>query len=129
MKRPWDADPVLEDIITTVCTGSKSIVSLIHNSPEFRGWFAEQKRRLEVKVGARVNNFCLARHRYDSTVKPVSRAALNLIALVRTADQIVHLRKGASAEVSAAKAFLNWITTERAILLAMLADAGQEAPP
>jgi hypothetical protein len=75
-----------------------------------------------------VNNFSLARHRYDSTVKPVSRAALNLVALVRTADQIVQLRKGGSKEVSAAKEFLNWITTERAILLAMLADAGQEAP-
>ena len=108
--------------------GRSGLVPLIQNSPEFREWFQLHKQRSVgiFRVGERVTNFCFARHRFDSLVKPLSRAVLAFPALLRTADQIVRLRHGKD-EVKAAKAFLEWITTPRIILLAALADAGQEA--
>ena len=75
------------------------------------------------RVGPRVKNFCFARHRFDSLVKPLSLAALAFPALLRTADQIVRLRHG-KQEGNAAQEFLDWLTTPRVILLAALANAG-----
>ena len=138
MRRPWDADAYLRDVIDRFVLSTKSPVSLIHNSPEFRIWLANSKKLLQDRVGDRVVNFSLARHRFDSTVKPVSRAVLNVYALVRTCEQVVRLRKAASGKAAGrgrkggdpagvARKFLDWVTTERIVVLAMLADAGQEA--
>ena len=48
------------------------------------------------------------------------------MALITTTQQIILLRRGAR-EVDAARKFLSWISTENVVLLALLADAGQEA--
>ena len=127
VQRPWLADATLKEAVAMLL-GRSGLVPLIQNSPEFREWFQNHKQRSAgiFRVGERVKNFCFARHRFDSLVKPLSRAVLAFPALLRTADQIVRLRHGKD-EVKAAKAFLEWITTPRIILLAALADAGQEA--
>jgi hypothetical protein len=127
VQRPWLADPALKEAVAKLL-GRKGLVPLIQNSPEFREWFQlhKQKSLGIFRVGQRVKNFCFARHRFDSMVKPLSRAVLAFPALLRTADQIVRLRHG-KPEGKAALEFLDWITTPRVILLAALADASQEA--
>ena len=112
--------------MSTVITDKNSIISLVQNSTEFRQWFALQKRNQRMRVGDKVHNFSMAKRRYDSLTKPVSRAALNYVALVKIAQQIVLLRRGVR-EVQSARNFLKRVATENIVLLAMLADAGQEA--
>lgn len=124
--RPWKADPVLDETIKTIVTQKKSIVSLIQESYEFGDWFAQNKSQLSRQIGIKVRNLSLARHRFDSTSKPISRAATSMYALIKTADQIARLRRPTSQEVVKAKEFLNFISAERVLLVAMLADAGQE---
>eukprot|EP00959_Pyramimonas_sp_CCMP1952_P270958 5664655-Pyramimonas_sp.AAC.1 len=55
----------------------------------------------------------------------MSRCTIYFPALVATMDQIVANRKG-NAEAVAASTFLGWLDDEKALQLAMLADAGDE---
>jgi len=51
---------------------------------------------------------------------------LSIFAITRTAQQIVRLRAGKD-EAKSASHFLAWLSTEKLVILAMLADAGVEA--
>ena len=126
-KRPWTADAILLEIVTTVVANRNSIVGLIQNSVEFVKWFQDAKNSMSNVIGKKVKNLSLAKHRCDSTSRPISRAVLNLHGLIKTADQIARLRRTGSREVDTAKEFLRFIDVERAIQLGMLADAGIEA--
>ena len=78
------------------------------------------------RVCKRICNFQFARHRYDSTSRPIGRAIHHFRAVVATATQIANLRSG---DVSSriAMAFLNGLTSEKVLQLAMVADAASHA--
>ena len=126
-KRPWTADDFLLEVVKTVITNRNSIVGLIQNSVEFVKWFQDAKNSMSNVIGKKVKNLSLAKHRFDSTSRPISRAVLNLHGLIKTADHIARIRRAGSREVDTAKDFLRFIDVERAIQLGMLADAGMEA--
>ena len=65
-----------------------------------------------------------AGHRFDSGQKPLVRCVLYFPALIATLERVVQLRRGES-EAHAAGAFLSWLDAEKALQLAMMADAGE----
>ncbi len=126
LSRPWVKDAVIRHVVQTIVTGKSSIVRLVQNSPEFASWYRRHKSRSTSDIGPRVVNFSFAAHRFDSTSKPLGRAILGLVPLIRTAMQIVRLRRGQPEALHAAH-FLSFITTQRIVLMAMCADAADEA--
>jgi hypothetical protein len=69
-QRPWGRDAFLANVVHTLVFSKSSIVSIVHNSPEFRSWFAQSKAMQGSDVAQDVVNFSLARHRFDSTSAP-----------------------------------------------------------
>ena len=126
-KRPWACDEYLNDLVGQVITKKGSIASVIQESKEFSDWYHQNKLATTYCIGQRVKNLSLARHRFDSTSKPLSRAVLSIYALVKTAEQIARLRRPGAREVIQAKEFLEYVDNERILQLAMLADGGLEA--
>ncbi len=124
--RPWRADPYLRETFSMFITNRDSIVRLIQNSGEFRNWFLRNKTKLERRVGKRVGNLSFRGHRMDSTSRPLGRAVMNCFAVVKTADMIARQRRG-TVEGTAALNFLRWLDSERVVMLAMMADSGDDA--
>ena len=125
--RPWKKDPVIADLVANIITNRRAIVKLVQYSSEFTSWFLdERKKDVNIVVGIDIKNFSYAGHRFDSTSRPLRRAVLGLGPLVRTAMRIITLRRG-TKEAKAANTFLEYINTERALLMAMVADAADEA--
>lgn len=124
--RPWAADAVLQEVVDGFVFGDKSITSLIQHSGDFRLWFQRSREGMEQRIGACIKSLSLAKHRFDSTQKPLARAVLSLPALIETASKIDTIRKG-DADAVHANVFLRWVDMSKALLLAMLADAGDEA--
>ena len=80
-------------------------------------------------TGAHRKTFSLAKHRADSTQRPLAAWVMDLEGLIRTACRITIARKGTS-EADDASQFLHDICEngwQRVIQMGMLADAGQES--
>lgn len=127
-KRPWQADPELNEVMRTMITSKTSITSLIQNSGVFQHWFHQNVQRVSYAVtdNKRVKDLSMAKHRFDSTSKPASRLVLLHEAVLMTAQQIVDARRW-KAEARSAQRFLEYVTAERLLQLAMIADAADEA--
>ena len=106
--------------------GRLSMCQLIANSHVLRAKFhAHAQSQLESPVdGRRIRDLQAAKHRFQSTQRPLSRCVLWLDALLATAHDIVACRDGAVRK--AAQEFLDLMTEERVLSLALLADAGDE---
>ena len=133
-QRPWQADTFIKDVVGMFVTNRQcdrtktplSIIRLIQNSQEFRDLMKTNIDKLgKQQVGHRVCNFQFAAHRYDSVSKPIGRAVHHFRALLTTATQIANLRTDLSARFAAS--FLSWLNSERALQLAMVADAASHA--
>jgi hypothetical protein len=127
--RPWKADAFLNEVFKEIVTKKGSIVSVIQESHVFTEWFVKNKilfSSRDAQEPDTVKNLSLARHRFDTTSKPLSRAVRHFKALVRTAEQILQIRRPESKEGKRATEFLGYVDEEKALQLAMLADAGVE---
>ena len=129
-QRGWKADPYLSEVYSNFVMGPQSPVRLIQFSEAFGAWFAKHVQLLEgrgkaVDAHRLVKDLHFAPHRFDSTQKPLQRIVMYLLAVVATMVQVTQERRG-SAEGRAAENFLSWLTSERALQLAMMADAGEE---
>ena len=133
-QRPWKADAFIKDVVGRFVTNRRcdktktplSIVRLIQHSQEFKELMKTNIDNMgKQQVGHRVCNFQFAAHRYDSVSKPIGRAVHHFRALLTTATQIANLRTDSSAQT--AVSFLAWLNSERAIQLAMVADAASHA--
>jgi len=107
----------------TTILNSDSIVQKIWNSHIFTAWF--ERHCNEMEGHGKVKNLRAAKHRFESFSKPLGRVILWLPALLATANDIAVKREGAP-EGQVAQAWLNGITSETLVTLAMLADAGDE---
>jgi hypothetical protein len=123
--RPWEKDPALKDVLVHMCTGRGSIAKLIHNSQEIRRIFEEFVQSADSAVISAVRNMRAAGHRFESHAKPLGRTCLFLHSCVKTAVRISAARSDMSSKL--AKAWLTWLTEERALLAAMLADAADSS--
>jgi hypothetical protein len=127
-KRPWSADPYLDDVMKRMVTSKFSITSLIQNSGVFQHWFHQNVQKVSYSVtdSKRVKDLSMAKHRFDSASTPTSRLILLHEAVLLTAQQIADSRKS-SKEGRAATEFLEFVSVEHLLQLAMLSDAADEA--
>eukprot|EP00438_Fugacium_kawagutii_P027341 Skav236346 [mRNA] locus=scaffold918:83052:85145:- [translate_table: standard] len=72
-----------------------------------------------------VKDLGFAAHRFESLQKPLSRIVLFWDSFLTTLVEICWQRRGQD-EAKACANFLEWLTPEKCILVAMLADAGEE---
>lgn len=124
--RAWNADAVLRNIYERYVTSRQTIVNVIENSHIFKAKFQEYVERSQHSFGIHVKNLSLAKHRFDSTQKPVGRMVLFMDALVSVALYILAKRARTSREGKIAEDFLRGLNMEDYIQLAMMADAGDE---
>jgi hypothetical protein len=122
--RAWAADPHLNRLYKQFVVAKDALVSLIENSNLLGEKFKRYVARSEEVFGIRVSNLSLARHRADSTQKPLARLVLFIDAMFAVAADISCSRRGREAQI--ADTFLQ-MSAEDYLQLAMMADAGDEA--
>lgn len=130
LKRPYAADPVLERLMENHCLGKDSMVQVISNSPDFRCWFEDCVKTQSASIGTegfgdRVRSLKAAKHRFESVSTPLRRVLLYLPAFLMTIQMISEKRKNHKAG-QLARRYLEDLTQEQLVQLALLADAGDE---
>ncbi|CAK0807965.1 unnamed protein product, partial [Prorocentrum cordatum] len=125
--RAWAADQYLSDTADIMILAKGSITTLIQNSPTFKGWFQQHNEKLDhcPFQANRIRDLSFAKHRFNSTQKPFGRHVLMFKSVIATATQIATSRVG-KQESKLASAYLSFLDVERAVTLALLADAGDE---
>ena len=103
------------------------MVQKIDHSPDLRHIFTHYVK--EMKTGILRKSVSLvslhsAKHRFESFAGPLSNWVVWLLAFIFTAREAVIKRT--NVEVKCAELFLSYISEERCILMAMLADAADD---
>ena len=127
--KPWLADPFLRETFFGLIRDRDSIASVIFKSDVFKRIFhARVAQTVDCPVdGSRITDMASAKHRFASSQKPVGRMILWLDAVIATAHEIVVRRKAGKREARSAVRFLDMVMDpDRLIVLAMMADAGDE---
>ena len=106
-----------------------SLSSVIDYSDVFKGYFADLTKKVHEGdlEGVGVRNLGMARHRFESTQKPLSRLVLWCDAAIGTALYIIRVRRSGSREHKIAKHFLQFLNVERLVQAAMMCDGGDES--
>ena len=117
---------MLKNVYDRYVTARHSMVNVIENSNIFKAKFQEFVQQSTHSFGIHIKNLSLAKHRFDSTQKPVGRMVLFMDAVISVALYIVAKRARSSREGKIAEDFLRGLTMEDYIQLAMMADAGDE---
>jgi hypothetical protein len=130
LKRPYAADAVLERLMENHCLGKDSMVQVTSNSADFRCWFehcvkAQSASKGTEGFGDRVRNLKAAKHRFESVSTPLGRMLLYLPAFLMTCQKMAEKRKKDKAG-QLARQYLEDLTQEQLVQLALLADAGDE---
>ena len=123
--RAWNADGNLQEVMNYMCRGPRSIAKLINNSIEIKRIFAEHCRTSETTLASVLSSFRAAGHRFESHARPLGRTCLFFHACVKTALHITKTRTDGSAKT--ANQWLLWISEERVLQAAMLADAADSS--
>lgn len=130
LKRPYAADPVLEGLMENHCLGKDSMVQVISNSADFRLWFEDCVKTQSASNGTegfgdKIRNLKAAKHRFESVSTPLGRMLLYLPAFLMTCQKMAEKRKKDKSG-QLARQYLEDLTQEQLIQLALLADAGDE---
>ena len=123
LERPQKAEPFLDDVAAHVLWNYDSIASILQHMPMCSSVFQAGSRENEDAELIKVLRF--RRHRFDSQAEPFARIVLSFDAVLKASEVISHARKGDDAGKHAAK-FLGWLNDEKALQLAMLADASDQ---
>ncbi len=128
--KEWKADPFLAATFDFFIGGADSITRLIQNSPDITRIFRSKVQSSgdddEGGVsGTAIRNMRYAKQRFNSAQSPLSRVVLFLPALVATASEVAIVRQG-KKPARVALAFLEGLTVEKMVQVAMMADAAQE---
>ena len=127
--KPWAKDASLKEVFDWAVRGSGSITQLIANSPDLKKIFQTHVAgQLRSPVdGRRVRDLQAAKHRFQSTQRPLGRFVLWVDAVLATAHEVQQRRRLSSPQVAKkAGVFLEGVSEERLVLAAMLADGGDE---
>ena len=124
IKRPWTADGYLWNIYNAFIVGPKAFAAVVEFSPEIKTWF---ERNVKATTNNNIKSLCFAKHRFNSTQKPMGRFCLYLQASITTLVQIFE-RRWPEPEAVAAKQMLVLMSDDGESLLtcAMMADCGDE---
>ena len=128
----WRADPFLHQVHSIFVTEDKSPTKLIQYSEQFSAWFKKNisalgpQLRAVAKPHHGVKDLRYAGHRFESGQLPLARCVLYFPALIATLVQVVKTRPNSDAAAKAVNNFFEQLDSEKALQLAMLADAGEE---
>ena len=124
VSRPWAADAYIKDVALMMSQGNGSMARMIQNSLDIRRVFSRFVRTSRNKiVSSACTNMKAAKHRFESFAKPLGRTCIHLHATIRTALWMV----GRGSTADRAKAWLQWLDTEKCLMAAMLADASDQS--
>ena len=125
--RTAKVDDFMKEVQTKYYQGRKSIAQLIQHSRVFAERFLANNSRMEAKHGgSRIKNLRAAKHRFESYQKPLGRSVLFHKGLLLTAEQIANERSGLK-EGKAAAEFLDFVSEQAQLQLALMADGFDEA--
>ena len=126
ISRPWNADPYLRDVALMMAQGRSSVAKLVQNSTETSRVFAGYvKSSSSSVVTSAIKNMRAASHRFESWQKPLGRTALFMHASIKTALYVAS-RPASDDNTDKAKEWLEWVDSERCLMLAMMADVADE---
>ena len=128
ISRPWFADEYMKNVAFMFARGRSSIARIIQNSPAVRDIFKSfvLSSRTPVVQNA-ITNLRAAGHRFEPFARPMGRTCLHLHACIRTAVQLVTTRGSSDPIGSLAKTWLQWLSTEKCVMLSMMADAADQS--
>ena len=125
MKRPFDADPYLRDLLEETITRRHSVVQRIWHSDMLS---ARLKRRIKENTESPTGNSAnlnAAKHRFESYAAPLGRSLQHLEEFLDVVQEICDER-GSSKEGCDCWDWLQGLTNEKMYQLAMLADCSDE---
>ena len=130
LTRGWRSDPFLDEVSQKFVFEKGSPTRLIGNSDAFRAWFASSIKRQDqritpVALKQHVQDLGFAPHRFESASKPMARIVVFFHAFLTTLARIAAERRG-SQEATQASDFLRWLSVEKMVQFAMLADCAME---
>ena len=130
LSRGWKADGLLNDVFERFVDGRGSPVRLINYSETFKAWFNTNIKNMEgnlkaVRSHPHLSDLRYAPHRFESASAPLSRVVLFFHPLLATLVQIMSDRREAD-EGKQVMEFMRWLSDEKCVLLALMADAAQE---
>ena len=123
LERPQKAEPFLEEVAAHFLWNKDSIGSLLEHIPVCKSVWQAASR--ESEDAAAIKNLRFRRHRFDSQAEPLARIVLSFDGVLRAASILSHSRKSDDAG-KAASQFLQWLDDEKALQVAMLADASDQ---
>ena len=126
--RPWKSDPVLSSLMDVFCLAKRSLPQMINHSGDLQAQYLQcvKDSERDLPVSTRFAHLRAAKHRFETGVTVLSRIILGISALMLFAMQLFAKHAG-SSQGQAALIFLEALTAESLLQLAMLADAGREA--
>ncbi len=123
--RPWSADEKLNE----VCSWVMRFLTIIRNSDVFQERFQELVKSIQNNpapdAAGKIRSVRAAKHRMESCQTPLGRFVLYLDAMLTLTCEIVVLRRDKDDGKTVAD-FLDFLTDSNLVLVAMLADAGDE---
>jgi hypothetical protein len=127
-KKPWLADPFLMSTTEKYFWGKGSITKLIAHSTDIKNLFNARAAINEESAidCSKIRDLNYAKNRFHSTQKPLGRFVLAFDALLATAVEIANRRAGTDPAKRAVR-FLQSVTEEDLLTIALLADAGDES--
>ena len=128
IKRPFEADKTLSDIMQSIFFGKHSIVAAVENSFLAKNRFEHHVKASNSSkvVESSIRSLSLAKQRFDSTQKPLGRFCLFLQPFLTTVIEMAREKKNDDKNGMRAQAFLAYINEEILLQVGMLADAGDE---
>lgn len=115
----------LDLVEQTFLKGPASLTQLIQNSLVISGIFRRHCAEVNNSLRAQIFNLRAAKHRYESFATPAGRCVQWIDAFIGTASELL-VRSDTDNRV-AAECFLQFLTSESYLQLAMMADAAAEA--
>ena len=122
LQRTLPKDAYISKLMTTLLWSRGSLAMLVKHSPQFQEKFKHHQLR-HSPAGNPVKDLSYAKHRFDSTARPLGRMVVHFEALLQTAMDIVRERGPSTKEHQSANRALELLDTEAMLQLGMVADA------
>ena len=123
LSRPQNTDPYLKEVSNRFVWDYDSVASMIQHNATINDVFSGAAR--SDPAASQLTQLRFRRHRFDSQAEPMTRIVVAFDAILQTMVAVSHARKTEDVGKSAAS-FLQWVTDEACLQLAMIADASDQ---
>ena len=123
LSRPQNTDPYLTEVANRFIWNYDSVAAMIQHNSTINDYFAGSAR--EGSAASQLTQLRFRRHRFDSQAEPMTRIVVAFDAVLQTLTAVSHARKTEDIGKNAAS-FMQWVTDEACLQLAMMADASDQ---